>query len=203
MTELTHIEFYPTLLANRIDCEAIAQICRLVEIKANATPMTAAEIANFALSLSEVYQTPPLGAIQQALTSIGNEPGSGTQEITAATETPGENETGAVEWLGLRAPGDPFCPPEESIVENGNFLICLESGKKLKMLRRHLNEMYGMTFEYYCEKWGLPKGYPAAAPKYSEQKAKAARNQKFGQYDRATKGKKKARGTVITWPQAA
>lgn len=47
-----------------------------------------------------------------------------------------------------------------------DYLICLEDGKKLKMLKRHLMTSYGMTPEDYRAKWGLPHDYPMIAPAY-------------------------------------
>lgn len=48
-----------------------------------------------------------------------------------------------------------------------DYLICLEDGKKLKMLKRHLMTSYGMTPEDYRAKWGLPRDYPMVAPAYA------------------------------------
>lgn len=49
-----------------------------------------------------------------------------------------------------------------------DYIVCLEDGKKLKMLRRHLMTHYGMTPEDYRAKWNLPKDYPMVAPNYAE-----------------------------------
>jgi predicted transcriptional regulator len=51
-----------------------------------------------------------------------------------------------------------------------DYIICLEDGKKLKMLKRHLMSHYGMTPDEYRAKWGLPKDYPMVAPNYAEQR---------------------------------
>jgi len=51
-----------------------------------------------------------------------------------------------------------------------DFIICLEDGKKLKMLKRHLMTHYGMTPEDYRAKWGLPADYPMVAPNYAQQR---------------------------------
>ena len=59
-----------------------------------------------------------------------------------------------------------------------DYLICLEDGKKLKMLKRHLSSAYGMTPAAYREKWGLPETYPMVAPNYSERRSTLAK--KFG-----------------------
>jgi predicted transcriptional regulator len=49
-----------------------------------------------------------------------------------------------------------------------DYVVCLEDGKKLKMLKRHLMTHYGMTPDDYRAKWGLPKDYPMVAPNYAE-----------------------------------
>ncbi len=51
-----------------------------------------------------------------------------------------------------------------------DFIVCLEDGKKLKMLKRHLMTHYGMTPDDYRAKWGLPKDYPMVAPAYAEKR---------------------------------
>jgi predicted transcriptional regulator len=51
-----------------------------------------------------------------------------------------------------------------------DHLICLEDGKKLKMLRRHLMTHYNMTPDDYRAKWGLPADYPMVAPEYAERR---------------------------------
>lgn len=50
------------------------------------------------------------------------------------------------------------------------YIVCLDDGKKLKMLKRHLMTHYGMTPDDYRTKWGLPAGYPMVAPAYAEQR---------------------------------
>ena len=55
------------------------------------------------------------------------------------------------------------------------FIICLEDGKKLKMLKRHLKTAYNMTPEEYRERWGLAADYPMVAPNYAKQRSKLAK----------------------------
>ncbi len=55
------------------------------------------------------------------------------------------------------------------------YLVCLEDGKKLKMLKRHLQSSYGMTPEDYRAKWGLPSNYPMVAPDYAEHRSALAK----------------------------
>ena len=56
-----------------------------------------------------------------------------------------------------------------------DFITCLEDGKKLKMLRRHLMTHYGMTPDDYRAKWGLPADYPMVAPNYAEKRRELAK----------------------------
>jgi predicted transcriptional regulator len=56
-----------------------------------------------------------------------------------------------------------------------DFIVCLEDGKKLKMLKRHLKTSYNLTPEEYRERWGLPSDYPMVAPNYARQRSKLAK----------------------------
>jgi predicted transcriptional regulator len=67
----------------------------------------------------------------------------------------------------------PAVPIKKSITDD--YLICLEDGKKLKMLKRHLATAYGMTPEEYRQKWGLPHDYPMVAPNYSKTRKELAK----------------------------
>ncbi|MEM1343455.1 MAG: MucR family transcriptional regulator [Pseudomonadota bacterium] len=71
---------------------------------------------------------------------------------------------------GAPAEPEPELKPAVSIKKSitDEHLICLEDGKKLKMLKRHLNTAYNMTPEEYRAKWGLPHDYPMVAPNYSK-----------------------------------
>lgn len=55
------------------------------------------------------------------------------------------------------------------------FIICLEDGKRLKMLKRHLKTSFNMTPEQYRERWGLPVDYPMVAPRYAKQRSSLAK----------------------------
>jgi predicted transcriptional regulator len=74
------------------------------------------------------------------------------------------------------AAGGPFTPavPVKKSVTN-DYIVCLEDGKKLKMLKRHLRTTYGMTPDEYRKKWGLPADYPMVAPNYSERRSAFAK----------------------------
>lgn len=56
-----------------------------------------------------------------------------------------------------------------------DFIICLEDGRKLKMLKRHLATAYGMSPDDYRDKWGLPADYPMVAPNYARQRSSLAK----------------------------
>lgn len=56
-----------------------------------------------------------------------------------------------------------------------DYIVCLEDGKKLKMLKRHLMTHYQMTPEQYRTKWNLPADYPMVAPNYAEQRRNLAK----------------------------
>jgi predicted transcriptional regulator len=70
-------------------------------------------------------------------------------------------------------PLKPAVPIRKSIT--AEYLVCLEDGKKLKMLKRHLRSTYNMTPDEYRAKWGLPPDYPMVAPKYAEQRSEFAK----------------------------
>lgn len=72
----------------------------------------------------------------------------------------------------------PAVPIDRSI--NDQYLICLEDGRKLKTLKRHLHAAYGMTPEQYRLKWRLPPDYPMVAPSYSRQRSAFARKSGLG-----------------------
>ena len=67
----------------------------------------------------------------------------------------------------------PAVPIRRSVTPD--HIICLEDGKKLKMLKRHLRTTYNMTPEEYRAKWGLPADYPMVAPNYAEQRSQFAK----------------------------
>jgi predicted transcriptional regulator len=67
----------------------------------------------------------------------------------------------------------PAVPVKKSVTDE--FLICLEDGKKLKMLKRHLKTAYDMTPEQYRERWGLPSDYPMVAPNYAKHRSSLAK----------------------------
>ena len=56
-----------------------------------------------------------------------------------------------------------------------DYIVCLEDGKKLKMLKRHLKTAYNMSPEAYRERWGLAPDYPMVAPNYARQRSRLAK----------------------------
>ncbi|MGL5837396.1 MAG: MucR family transcriptional regulator [Sphingorhabdus sp.] len=88
------------------------------------------------------------------------------------------NVHGALSGLGggLAAPEvapEPAVPIRNSLKRD--YIICLEDGKKLKMLKRHLMTHYGLTPDQYRTKWGLAADYPMVAPAYAEQRRDLAK----------------------------
>ena len=68
-----------------------------------------------------------------------------------------------------------------------DYIVCLEDGKKLKMLKRHLMTHYQMTPEQYRTKWNLPADYPMVAPNYAEQRRTLAKKIGLGTKRRKTR----------------
>ena len=72
----------------------------------------------------------------------------------------------------------PAVPIKKSVFPD--FIICLEDGKKLKMLKRHLKTSYNMTPADYREKWKLPNDYPMVAPSYASHRSSLAKSSGLG-----------------------
>jgi predicted transcriptional regulator len=71
------------------------------------------------------------------------------------------------------------------------YIICLEDGKKLKMLKRYLRSNYNLTPEEYRAKWGLPADYPMVAPNYAAQRSEFAKKIGLGRNPPATKSRRR------------
>lgn len=84
---------------------------------------------------------------------------------------------------------EPAVSPKKSIFPD--HIVCLEDGKKLKMLKRHLKTSYNMTPDQYRERWGLGSDYPMVAPNYAKQRSRLAKQIGLGTA-RRTGGKQKA-----------
>jgi len=117
------------------------------KLVAHATQIVAAYVGNNALPATEIPAL--IATVYQGLSRLGSS--------AAAPE----------------ARPDPFVPVKKSV--NAEYIICLEDGKKLKMLKRHLKTAYNMTPEQYRERWALPPDYPMVAPNYAKQRSKLAK----------------------------
>lgn len=84
----------------------------------------------------------------------------------------------------------PAVPVRKSITPE--YLVCLEDGKKLKMLKRHLRSTYNLSPDEYRAKWGLAPDYPMVAPNYAHQRSEFAKKIGLGRGTgrRSTRGKK-------------
>ena len=123
------------------------------EVLALTTEIVASFVGNNAVAMSDVPAL--IASVFQALRATGQ----AGPEKTAATPTPA-------------------VPIRKSVQQN--FIVCLEDGKKLKMLKRHLKTAYNMTPEKYRERWGLPSDYPMVAPNYAKQRSQLARELGLG-----------------------
>lgn len=89
-----------------------------------------------------------------------------------------QNVHGALNSLG-DALVEPEARPEPAVSIRSSikpdYIVCLEDGKKLKMLKRHLMTHYGLTPDQYRAKWGLASDYPMVAPNYAEQRRTLAK----------------------------
>jgi predicted transcriptional regulator len=118
------------------------------EVLALTTEIVASFVGNNAVAMSDLPAL--ISSVFQALRTKGQaEP-----EQTAETPTPA-------------------VPIKKSVQHD--FIVCLEDGKKLKMLKRHLATRYQMTPEDYRRRWGLSKDYPMVAPAYAAQRSALAR----------------------------
>jgi predicted transcriptional regulator len=117
------------------------------EVLGLTTEIVAAHVSNNTVAMSDL---PTL--IEQVYKTLSN--------VGKGAEPTGERPTPAV---ALRKSVTP------------DYIICLEDGKKLKMLKRHLKTAYNMTPDEYRERWGLPSDYPMVAPNYAKQRSKLAK----------------------------
>lgn len=122
------------------------------------TEIVAAHVANNSVAMSDLPLL--IEQVYRTLANIGNEP-------TSTPERP-----------------QPAVPVKKSVTPD--YIICLEDGKKLKMLKRHLKTAYDMTPEEYRERWSLPPDYPMVAPNYAKQRSKLAKE--IGLGTRARRG---------------
>ena len=110
--------------------------------------IVSAYAGNATLSPSEL--TDVIGSVSRALS-----------QLSSATVEPEPKELA------------PAVPVKKSVT--ADFIVCLEDGKKLKMLKRHLMSTYGMTPADYRTKWNLPRDYPMVAPNYAATRSQLAK----------------------------
>lgn len=79
----------------------------------------------------------------------------------------------------------PAVPVDHSVFDD--YIICLEDGKKLQMLKRHLKTVYNMSIEQYKERWNLPPEYPVVSPNYAKRRSAIAKSSGLGQSGRKRK----------------
>ncbi len=100
-----------------------------------------------------------------------------------------QNVHGALSGLGTPVE-EPQVKPEPAVSIRSSvkpdYIVCLEDGKKLKMLKRHLMTHYQMTPDQYRQKWGLAAEYPMVAPNYAEQRRTLAKSIGLGTKRRRT-----------------
>ena len=101
-----------------------------------------------------------------------------------------QNVHGALSGIS-GAPGAPEAKPEPKVPIRSSikpdYIVCLEDGKKLKMLKRHLMTHYQMTPDQYRQRWGLAADYPMVAPNYAEQRRVLAKSIGLGTKRRRTR----------------
>jgi len=124
--------------------------------------IVAAHVSNNSVAISDIPLV--IRSVHDALAGLGN------------SETPEVKQEPAV---SIRTSVKP------------DYIVCLEDGKKLKMLRRHLMTHYNMTPDDYRAKWDLPKDYPMTAPNYAEKRRELAKAIGLGTKGRGG-GRKKA-----------
>ena len=83
----------------------------------------------------------------------------------------------------------PAVPIKRSITPE--YIVCLEDGKKLKMLKRYLRSNFKLSPEEYRAKWGLPADYPMVAPNYAAQRSEFAKKIGLGRTSPATKSRRR------------
>ena len=128
------------------------------DLLALTTEIVAAHVSNNTVAVGDLAQL--INQVYQSLANIGSAP------VTVASRP------------------QPAVSVKKSI--QPDYLVCLEDGKKLKMLKRHLKTAYNMSPETYRERWGLPPDYPMVAPNYARQRSRLAKE--IGLGTRARRG---------------
>jgi predicted transcriptional regulator len=129
-----------------------------------ATEVVAAYVSNNPIPVSEVP-----GMLKAVHSTLGGLVGVSAGEMQTAQK--------------------PSVPIKKSV--NPDYIVCLEDGKKLKMLKRYLRSNYSMTPEEYRAKWGLPADYPMVAPNYAAQRSEFAKKIGLGRTASSTGRRRK------------
>lgn len=112
----------------------------------------------------------------------------------SSTDVPGLIQSVYAALNRTTEPLVPEAPRQEPAVSirssvKPDYIICLEDGAKLKMLKRYLRTKFGMSPDEYRAKWGLPRDYPMVAPNYAEQRRTLAHKIGLGRKPAAAEGK--------------
>jgi predicted transcriptional regulator len=103
------------------------------------------------------------------------------------------NVYGALAGLGQTVPEVEKTPEPAVSIRSSvkpDHIVCLEDGKKLKMLKRHLMTHYNLTPDQYRQRWGLPADYPMVAPNYAEKRRDLAKKIGLGRKPGPRRGRK-------------
>ncbi|WP_029011151.1 MucR family transcriptional regulator [Azospirillum halopraeferens] len=119
----------------------------LSDLQALTAKVVAAYVGNNSVAVTELPML--ISSVQTAFRSLGDD-----------RATPAKTEQ------------TPAVPIKKSVTPD--YIVCLEDGKKLKMLKRHLKTVYDMTPDEYRVKWSLPPEYPMVAPNYAKARSEMA-----------------------------
>lgn len=108
-----------------------------------------------------------------------------TSDVPAFIQTVFNTLSGLSTKVAAPAELTPAVPIKRSVTDD--YIVCLEDGKKLKMLKRHLMTSYDMTLDQYRAKWSLKADYPMVAPSYSAKRGELARKIGLGRKPEALK----------------
>jgi predicted transcriptional regulator len=98
--------------------------------------------------------------------------------VSEALDSVGKGAVASARAEPAHTTSNPAVPIHKSVTQD--YIVCLEDGKKLKMLKRHLMARYGLTPEAYRKKWGLDDDYPMTAPNYSKRRSDLAKTNGLG-----------------------
>jgi predicted transcriptional regulator len=136
----------------------------------NSTPNQASNILDHVSRIVAAYITShktPLEDISAVVTRV-------FQSLSSIENNP--------QGLTAKAHKEPAVPINESV--HDDYIVCLEDGKKLHMLKRHLGSMYRMTLDEYKARWSLPHDYPTVSPSYARRRSSIAKNTGLGKTGR-------------------